>query len=119
MKPTEKHTGSPRQRERYHQKVLLVVPFAVFKMNGMGAKISEIKSLDEWENMMKESAASDPIVVLDVYIDWAGPCSVMQFFFDRLVYSSCVQRQVSSIFRHLQAYIPSPTPNTHALSFSF
>ena len=54
-------------------------------MNAMGAKINEINSLDEWEIMMKESAASDPIVVLDVYIDWAGPCSVMQYFFDRLV----------------------------------
>jgi hypothetical protein len=54
-------------------------------MAGIGALIKDIKSLDEWDAMLKASAGSNLVVVLDVYIDWAGPCNVMQFFFDRLV----------------------------------
>jgi hypothetical protein len=54
-------------------------------MSGVGAKVKPIEHLDAWRAMVAESAKNQMVYVVDVFKDWCGPCTVMQFFFDQLV----------------------------------
>ena len=49
------------------------------------AKVVRLQDLDSWHEMMKESSKTEKVYVLDVFKDWCGPCTVMQFFFDQMV----------------------------------
>lgn len=50
-----------------------------------GAKIIELATPQEWETMVEESKKHEMVICVDVFKDWSGPCTVMHFFFDRLV----------------------------------
>ncbi len=54
-------------------------------MASFGAKVRDIPSVEAWDALVKDSLKQEVIIVVDVYKDWCGPCTVMQFFFDQLV----------------------------------
>jgi len=55
-----------------------------------GAKLVSLDAPEAWDQMLAESKASPMLFVVDVFKDWAGPCTVMQIFFDRFVSIPCV-----------------------------
>ncbi len=49
----------------------------------------------DWEKMMEDHYK---IICLDVHADWCGPCTVMQFFWDKLVRESEIEPSFLIIF---------------------
>lgn len=44
--------------------------------------MNPILSENDWEKMLDDHYR---VICLDVHADWCGPCTVMQFFFDKLL----------------------------------
>jgi len=58
----------------------------------VGANVIDIKTVDEFELILKQSkenpSGTEMLHVIDVYKEWCGRCETMQFFFDQIVMSN-------------------------------
>ncbi len=84
---------------------------------GNGAKIREIDGVQAWDDLVRESAKSEQIIVIDVYKDWCGPCTCMHFFFDRLQIEG-VQIEDRVLFRTVSLRLLH-YPHRHLFTFVY